>query len=304
MFLSATGHLYVGVGSERSYVPLFPPTYRTRISYIDATMDVPSDNEEWYNYIETLKKKIPAVCRELPRPLPCSVNRAIDHTLLSETATEEQIDTLCDEARTHRFAAVCVRLKHVARARQNLKECNDISVACVIGFPDGTSETADKVKEAQEAIRLGANELDMVMKYWLLKDARYMDIHHDITAVRDVAPGEVKLKVIIETSQMDRDEIIAGSLIVAMSGADFVKTSTGFKGPGATVENVRLMRAVVDLTDKDSKVKASGGIRSVEDCIKMLRAGADRIGTSSGVKIMEQLDQGEMMEQGVGHSVY
>jgi deoxyribose-phosphate aldolase len=267
-------------------------------------MDIPRDNQEWINYIETLKNKLPAVFPRYHRPLPAFVNRAIDHTLLAESATNEQVDTLCAEAKARRFATVCVRPQHVARAAQNLRGCNDISVACVVSFPDGTNATADKANEAQEALQHGASELDMVMNYPQLAEGRYMEIYHDIAAVRNVAPDPVKLKVIIETSQLSRDEVIAGSLVAALSGAEFVKTSTGFKGQGATEDNVQLMRAVADLTDKGTKVKASGGIRSAEECVRMLRAGADRIGASSGVKIMEQLDQGEMMEQGTGHAVY
>ncbi|RJE24841.1 methyltransferase activity [Aspergillus sclerotialis] len=261
-------------------------------------MDIPRDNQEWINWIEALKKKLPESFAAHHAPVPALVNRNIDHTLLSESATEEQVDILCDEAKEREFASVCVRLRHVAHAAQLLKDFSGVDVACVIAFPGGMDETSAKVKETKEALAFGASELDMVMKYPLLKEQKYVEVFQDIMAVREAAPKPVTLKVILETSQLNRDQIIAGAMIASMAGADYVKTSTGFNGRGATVENVELMRAVADLTGKGSRVKASGGIRTADDCVKMLKAGAERIGTSSGVKIMEQLDHGELLEQG------
>ena len=266
-------------------------------------MDIPRDNQEWISYIETLKKKLPESVAARHAPVPALVNRTIDHTLLSESATEEQIDTLCDEAKEREFASVCVRLRHVAHAAQQLKDFRCVDVACVIGFPGGMDETSAKVKETKEALALGASELDMVMKYPLLKEGKYVEVFQDVMAVREAAPKPVKLKVILETSQLSRDQIVAGAVIACVAGAEYVKTSTGFNGEGATRENVEIMRAVVDLTGK-GKVKASGGIRTADDCLKMLKAGAERIGASSGVKFMEQLDHGELLEQGTGHAVY
>ena len=140
-------------------------------------------------------------------------------------------------------------------------------------------------REAKDAIGVGAKELDMVLNYVQLKEKRYSEVYTDIAAVRSVAPHPVVLKVILETSQLSRHDIIAGCKIAEAAGADFVKTSTGFNGPGATEENVRLMRSVVS---KSVKVKASGGVKTVSDCIALMKAGTERIGTSSGVSIMEE----------------
>ena len=139
--------------------------------------------------------------------------------------------------------------------------------------------------EAKDAVRVGAKELDMVLNYVQLKEKLYSEVYTDITAVRSVAPHPVILKVILETSQLSRHEIIAGCKVAEAAGADFVKTSTGFNGPGATEEDVRLMRSVVG---QNLKVKASGGVKTVSDCIAMMEAGAERIGASSGVSIMEE----------------
>lgn len=267
-------------------------------------MHIPQDNQEWINYIETLKEKLPNSAVARHAPAPAHVRRTIDHTLLSESATEEQIDILCAEAKVYRFATVCVRLRHVYHAAQQVKDAEGVAVACVVGFPGGMDDSSAKEQEAKEAVQLGASELDMVMKYPLLKEQRYVEVFHDIVAVRNAAPKPVQLKVILETSQLSREQIVAGAIIACLAGADYVKTSTGFNGEGATVENVELMRAVVDLMGMGCRVKASGGIRSAGDCEKMLKAGAERIGTSSGVKIIEQMDQGELKEQRPEHAVY
>ena len=139
--------------------------------------------------------------------------------------------------------------------------------------------------EAKDAVGVGAKELDMVLNYVQLNEERYSEVYTDIAAVRSIAPHPVVLKVILETSQLSRREIIAGCKIAEAAGADFVKTSTGFNGPGATEEHVRLMRSVVS---KRVKVKASGGVKTVSDCITMMEAGAERIGASSGVAIVEE----------------
>lgn len=267
-------------------------------------MDIPRNNQEWINYIETLKGKLPNSVTAHHAPGSAQVHRTIDHTLLSESAAEEQIDTLCAEAKEYRFASVCVRLRHVYHAAQQVKNTEAVAVACVVGFPGGMDDSSAKEQEAKEAVQLGASELDMVMKYPLLKEQRYVEVFHDIMAVRKAASRPVQLKVILETSQLSREQIVAGAMIACLAGADYVKTSTGFNGQGATVENVELMRAVVDLMGTGCRVKASGGIRSAEDCEKMLKAGAERIGTSSGVKIIEQMNQGGRKKQRVGHEEY
>ena len=183
-----------------------------------------------------------------------------------------------------------------------------MDIACVIGFHEGTQDLAEKAtydsclrllvefrntkqlaSEAKNAIEAGATELDMVMNYPLLKQAQYVAVHADITAVRTAAPHPTILKVILETSQLSTHEIIAGCKISQAAGADFVKTSTGFNGKGATQENVRLMKSVVG---DGVKVKASGGVKTVEDCIGMMETGAERIGTSSGVGIMREAEKG------------
>lgn len=159
-----------------------------------------------------------------------------------------------------------------------------------MGFHEGTYPTAEKVAEATKAVAEGATELDMVLNWPLLKQGKYTAVYDDILAVRHAAPApKTKLKVILETSQLTRDEIIAGSAISDMAGANYVKTSTGFNGAGASIENVRLMREVVDLLANGCKVKASGGVRAAEDAVEMLKAGADRIGASAGVKIVREL---------------
>lgn len=184
---------------------------------------------------------------------------------------------------------------------------SSVVVACVIGFHEGTYSTSDKVKsvnlrlqhlnqssqirslrkhrEASEAVEFGAAELDMVLNYAHLKDRRYAEVYTDISAVRNVAPHPIVLKVILETSQLSHHEIIAGCKIADAAGADYVKTSTGFNGPGATEHNVRLMKTVVG---EKVKVKASGGVKTVSDCVTMMEAGAERIGTSNGVLIVEE----------------
>ncbi|KAF7591857.1 hypothetical protein BBP40_001054 [Aspergillus hancockii] len=263
------------------------------------------DDAEWAALISTLKDSLPETFPEYKTPLPSEVNRTIDHTQLALTATEQQIDQLCAEALNYQFATVCVRKNHVHRAVQELKGSSEVGVACVVGFHEGTYETSEKEQEAREAVEMGASELDMVLKYSLLKEGRYTDVYVDILGVRKAAPLPTKLKVILETSQLTRDEIIAGSVIADMAGADFIKTSTGFNGPGANVENVALMRATAGLVGNGCKVKASGGVRSAEDCVRMLKVGAERIGASSGVKIMQELE-GEAVagEQGAQQGGY
>ena len=211
--------------------------------------------------------------------------KTIDHTLLKTDVTEAQIDALCDEARSYDFASVCVRLPWVQRAVQNLQG-SPVRVACVVGFHEGTQATSDKVSESANAVKAGASELDMVLNWHKLKDDQYDEVYEDIVAVRKAAPSQVALKVILETSQLSHAQIIAGCVIVEAAGAQFVKTSTGFCGQGATVDNVTLMKAVVG---SRLEVKASGGIKTSKDCRAMLEAGASRIGASSGKQIVDEM---------------
>lgn len=172
-------------------------------------------------------------------------------------------------------------------------------VACVVGFHEGTQSVEEKTTEAARAIDAGAKELDMVINHVLLRHKQYSEVYADIAAVRNVAPHPIILKVILETSQLSPREIIAGCKIAEVAGADYVKTSTGFNGQGATQENVRLMKSVVG---GNMKVKASGGVKTVNDCVVMMEAGAERIGTSSGVSIMEEAKKQVTNAAGSGDS--
>nr|KMM66092.1 deoxyribose-phosphate aldolase [Coccidioides posadasii RMSCC 3488] len=231
------------------------------------------NNEEWDLLISgkkaTLQYPIPLLC--YPAPEVVSIAQIIDHTQLSLSATESQIDALPD---------------YVSRAVQYLQG-TQVGVTCVIGFHEGTYSTDQKVSEAKRAMQNGASELDMVMNYPWLSEKRYTDVFQDIRAVR-LAAKDAILKVILETSQLTADEIIAGCVLSSLAGADYVKTSTGFNGPGASIENVSLMSAVCDSLQSETRVKASGGIRTIEDCVKMVRAGAERLGASAGVKIVNE----------------
>ncbi|KAL4863762.1 hypothetical protein BDV12DRAFT_177048 [Aspergillus spectabilis] len=266
-------------------------------------MSVPKDNAEWEVLISTIKSSLPEVSAE-QQSAPPKINRTIDHTQLALAATEEQIEELCAQALKYQFATVCVRLKYVEQAVKQLSQAPDIGIACVVGFHEGVYETSEKEDEARKAVELGATELDMVLNYPLLKAKQYLAVYEDILAVRKAAPSPVGLKVILETSQLSRDEIIAGSVLSCLAAADYIKTSTGFNGAGASVENVALMFETAKTVGKGTKVKASGGVRSAADCIKMLKAGAERIGASSGVKIVQELEGGQVQEQGASSGGY
>ncbi|KAL4892948.1 DUF171-domain-containing protein [Aspergillus ambiguus] len=234
------------------------------------------DNNEWPSVIASISDSLPDTFPTYPADAS-QINRTIDHTLLAVDATPAQIDTLCEEAIAHQFATVCVRLAYVQQAAQKLQSSPDVGVACVVGFHEGTHPTANKAQEAREAVQLGASELDMVLNYPLLKERRYREVYDDVVGVRTAAPS-VRLKVILETSQLSRDEIIASSVIACMAGADYIKTSTGFNGPGARVDDVALMRATAEKIGRGTRVKASGGVRTREDCLRMVEVGAERIG--------------------------
>ena len=209
----------------------------------------------------------------------------IDHTLLKPDATENEIMKLIEEAKQYHFASVCINPYWVPLAAKNLQG-SDVKVCTVIGFPLGSTTTAVKVFEAEEAINNGAHEIDMVINIGLLKAGEDAKVEADIKAVADAAHGKALLKVIIETCLLNDDEKQRACQLAVNAGADFVKTSTGFSTGGATVEDVALMRKVVG--DKCG-VKASGGVRNKADLDKMAAAGANRIGASSGVKIMQGL---------------
>lgn len=208
--------------------------------------------------------------------------KVIDHTLLKPVATRAQIEKLCAEARQYGFASVCVNPCWVPLCAELLKN-SGVAVCTVIGFPLGATTTEAKAFEASDALQNGAGELDMVLNIGALKSGDYETVRQDVRAVRE-AGDDFILKVIIETSELTRDEKVKACELAAEAGADFVKTSTGFASGGATVEDVRLMKASVP---SGVQVKASGGVRTRADVDAMLAAGATRVGASAGVSIIE-----------------
>jgi len=209
------------------------------------------------------------------------LNKYIDHTLLKPDATIDDIFALCNEAKEHHFMSVCVNPCYVPFAKTYL-EGTDVKVCTVIGFPLGNNLTRTKVDETKQAIDCGADEIDMVINVGMLKAHQDDYVKEEIMLIRQACLGHV-LKVIIETCLLTDEEKVRACLLAKDAGADFVKTSTGFSKGGATVEDVRLMRKTVG---NDMGVKASGGIRTHEDLLKMIEAGATRIGTSNGTKII------------------
>ncbi len=215
-----------------------------------------------------------------------AVARLIDHTILKPEATPAHIEQLCREAMRYGFAAVCVQPSFVELAASLLRG-TEVSVASVIGFPQGATLTAVKRFEALEALRLGAGELDMVQNVGALKaDARNL-VEADIRAVVEAAHAQgARLKVILENALLTHEEKVLACELAVAAGADFVKTSTGFSAGGATVEDVALMRSVVG---ERAGVKAAGGIRTASDALAMIAAGATRIGASASVAIVKEL---------------
>lgn len=205
----------------------------------------------------------------------------IDHTLLKPEATKEELRKVCDEARRFGFATVCVNSANVRFVAACL-EGSGVKAIAVVGFPLGAATPSAKAFETREAIRNGAQEIDMVINIGALKSRDLAEVFADIRAVVEAA-GRVPVKVILETSKLDHDEKVMACTLSKAAGAAFVKTSTGFGGGGATPEDVALMRKVVG---EDIGVKASGGIRTTEDAEKVLAAGASRIGASSSVEIV------------------
>lgn len=217
---------------------------------------------------------------------PEQVAKAIDHTCLKPEASRADIVSLCREAVEYGFCAVCVNSSYVPLVHAELKG-SDVKTCCVVGFPLGASPPEIKAAEARKAIREGAAEIDMVINVGALKTGDRELVYRDIRAVMEACKdGSALLKVILETSLLNAEEIVAVCELCMRAGADFVKTSTGFSSAGAKEEHVALMARTV--SPKRMGVKASGGIRSYDDTVKMLRAGATRIGSSSGVKIVEE----------------
>ncbi|MFZ0884168.1 MAG: deoxyribose-phosphate aldolase [Candidatus Acidiferrales bacterium] len=217
------------------------------------------------------------------------IARLIDHTLLKPEATRDEIRKLCEEALKYGFASVCVNPWNVPQAAELLRG-SAVKVCTVVGFPLGATLPEVKAFEAQESLKRGAQEIDMVINIGALKSGLLDAVAGDIRGVVETAHrGGGICKVILETALLTREEKVQASLAAKNAGADFVKTSTGFSSAGATPEDVRLIRETVGV---GTGIKAAGGVRTLEDLLKMVEAGATRIGASAGVKIVEQARSG------------
>ena len=207
--------------------------------------------------------------------------KRVDHTLLSPTATWEQVQKLCDEGLAFQTASICIPPRYVSRAADYIGQR---LICTVVGFSNGYTTPEVKVFETEDAIRNGADEIDMVMNLGLAKSGDWEGILTEIRAVKASCSGHI-LKVIVEACQLTQEEKIAACRIISMSGADFIKTSTGFSTGGATVEDVKLFRERIS---PDVRIKAAGGIRTFQQAQAMLDAGADRIGASALVGLFQQ----------------
>lgn len=207
----------------------------------------------------------------------------IDHTILNADATEKDIQRICIEAKEYDFKTVCINPGWVDYAAHLLKG-TDVGITTVIGFPLGANTSEIKAAEAKQAVEKGVSDVDMVINIGALKNEDYPTVLNDIKAVVDAVDGKAIVKVIIETSLLNKTEKIRVCELAKQAGADFVKTSTGFSTGGATLDDVKLMRATVG---PKMGVKASGGVRSYEDAVAMIEAGATRIGASSGIAIVQ-----------------
>ena len=210
------------------------------------------------------------------------LNRMIDHTILKPEATEAAVQKIIDEAKEYNFFSVCINPCWVAFASEQLAD-TDVAVCTVIGFPLGANTQEVKAYEAADAIKNGANEVDMVINIGALKSQQYYHVRKDIQGVLDAAKGKALVKVIIETALLTDEEKVKACELAKEAGADFVKTSTGFSTGGAKVADIRLMRETVG---PDMGVKASGGVHNAEEALAMIEAGATRIGASTGVAIV------------------
>ena len=210
-------------------------------------------------------------------------NKMIDHTVLKADTPLETVKRICDEAMEYGFASVCINPCHVAYCTDYLKD-SDVNVCTVIGFPLGANTSAVKAFETKDAIANGADEIDMVMNIGALKDKNYDLVRDDVKVVVEAANGTL-VKVILETCLLTEDEIKKACELCVEAKADYVKTSTGFSTRGATIEDVRIMKEAVH---GKAKVKAAGGVRTPEDMVKIVAAGADRIGTSAGCSLVKK----------------
>lgn len=207
----------------------------------------------------------------------------MEHTILKPETTKEEVKKICEEAKQYGFASVCVNSYYVPFVKQQLAG-SEVATCCVVGFPLGAMSTKAKAYETKVSVEDGATEVDMVINIGALKDQEYQLVKEDIEAVVAATKGNALVKVIIETCLLTREEIKIACQLAVEAKADFVKTSTGFSTGGAKKEDVALMKETVGTK---AKVKASGGIRSKETAMEMIAAGADRIGTSNAVKIVE-----------------
>lgn len=216
-----------------------------------------------------------------------NISQYIDHTLLSPIASETDIRKICEEAWIHQFKAVCVSPTYVAYTKEMFEFCPiRIEIVSVIGFPLGYSTTETKITEAKNALRDGATELDVVMNIAQFKSMAYLSVREELKQLADLAhQNNVLLKVIIETAYLDSFDLYTACEICAEAKVDFVKTSTGFAPAGADLETVKKMRSILPA---EIKIKASGGIKTYDQAVAFIEAGADRIGTSSGVMMMTE----------------
>jgi deoxyribose-phosphate aldolase len=234
---------------------------------------------------DSYERELPVAPPALPAPRGAEIAAWIDHTLLKPDATSGHVKKLCEEARQYHFAFVCVNPVYVPLARGLLKD-SGVGVCAVIAFPLGATLPEDKAHEAVRVIENGAVEVDMVINLGALKSESYGLMLNDILFVaQEVHERGAKVKVIIETAMLTRHEKIMACLIAQAAGADFIKTSTGFGPGGATAEDVDLIRRVVG---PGTGVKAAGGIRTCQDVLAMIAAGANRIGASAGVAIVNE----------------
>lgn len=208
--------------------------------------------------------------------------KRLDHTLLKQTATWEQVQALCEEGMEYEVASVCIPPCYVKKAKDYVKE--RLKICTVIGFPNGNMTTAAKVFETEDAVKNGADEIDMVINLGMVKEQNYEGVLAEIQEIKKACHGKL-LKVIIETCLLTEEEKMKLCQVVSKSGADYIKTSTGFSTGGATFGDVELMRKHVG---KGIKVKAAGGIASVEDAEKFIALGADRLGTSRLISLLEK----------------
>lgn len=207
--------------------------------------------------------------------------KKVDHTLLSQTATWEEIKTICDDGVKYNVASVCIPAYFVKKAKEYVGE--NLKICTVIGFPNGYQTTETKMFETIDAIKNGADEIDMVINIGNVKENKYNEILAEINAIKEACQGKI-LKVIIETCLLTEEEKIEMCKIVSKSNADYIKTSTGFSTAGATLEDIKLFKENIS---SDKYIKAAGGISSFENAEKFIEAGADRLGTSKLVKIMK-----------------